>query len=70
MIATDLSKQQALDNDLRAIQHIILLEIQIAYKKQQYLPFLKKQRKLFFRRNCNNAVNKVKRNTKFDFRLI
>ena len=45
MLAIDLSNQQALDSDPRAIQQIILQQIQIEMKIQEYISFLKKQKK-------------------------
>ena len=47
MIALDLSKQQALDADPKAIQQIILKQIQIEQEIQDFISFLKKQKKLF-----------------------
>ena len=46
MIAIDLSKQQQLDAEPTAIQHIILLQICIEQKIQQCFSLLKKQKKL------------------------
>ena len=47
MIAIDLSKQQALDADPKAIQQLILQQIQIEQEIQDFISFLKKQKKLF-----------------------
>ena len=47
MIAIDLSKQQAVDADPKAIQEINLQQIQIEQKEQDSVSFLKKQNKLF-----------------------
>ena len=47
MIAIDLSKQQAVDADPKAIQKLILQQIQIEQKEQDSVSFLKKQNKLF-----------------------
>ena len=46
MISIDLSKQQALDGDPRAILQIILLQIYIDYEIEQCFSLLKKQEKL------------------------
>ena len=46
MISIDLSKQQALDGDPRAILQIILLQIYIDYEIEQCFSLLKKQKKL------------------------
>ena len=42
MIVVDLSKQQALDADPKAIQQIILLQIYIEQETQESILFLKK----------------------------
>ena len=42
MIAVDLSKQQVLDADPKAIQQIILLQIYIEQETQESILFLKK----------------------------
>ena len=47
MIAKDLSKQQALDADPRAIQQINFTTIQIEMEIQKCFLFSKKQKKLF-----------------------
>ena len=47
MIAVDLSKQQALDADPRAIQQINFTEVLIEQEIQGFTLFLKKQKKLF-----------------------
>ena len=47
MIADDLSKQQALHADPKAIQQLILQQIQIEQKEQGSISFLKRQKKLF-----------------------
>ena len=49
MIAIDLSKQQALDADPKAIQQLTLKEIQLKKEIniQQYFSLLKKQKKPF-----------------------
>ena len=46
MISKDLSKQQALDGDPRAILQIILLKIYVDYEIEQCFSLLKKQKKL------------------------
>ena len=46
MISIDLSKQQALDGDPKAILQIILLQIYIDYEIEQCFSLLKKQKKL------------------------
>ena len=46
MIAIDLSKQQTLDVDPRAIHKLILQQIQIGQKIQDFISLLKKQKKL------------------------
>ena len=46
MIAIDLSKQQPLDTDPKAIQEINLLQIHMKLEIQQCFPLLKKQKKL------------------------
>ena len=46
MISIDLSKQQALDGDPRAILQIILLQIYVDYEIEQCFSLLKKQKKL------------------------
>ena len=48
MISIDLSKQQALDGDPRAILQIILLQIYVDYEIEQCFSLLKKQKKLYF----------------------
>ena len=48
MIAIDLSKQQALDADPRAIRQLILQQIQIKKETQHCSLLLKKQKKLFW----------------------
>ena len=62
MIATDSSKQQALDADPKAIQQVNftgLLEIEM--QVQQYFPLLKKQKKPFYFRfftgNLESVIN-------------
>ena len=47
MIAIDLSKQQALDADPKAIQKLILQQIQIEWEIQEYISFFKNQKKLY-----------------------
>ena len=47
MIAIDLSKQEALDADSKAIQKLILQQIQIEQEIQDFISILKKQKKLF-----------------------
>ena len=47
MIAVDLSKQQALDADPRAIQTLISLQIWIELEIQEFTLFSQKQKKLF-----------------------
>ena len=42
MIVVDLSKQQVLDTDPKAIQQIILLQIYIEQETQESILFLKK----------------------------
>ena len=46
MISIDLSKQQALDGDPRAILQIILLQIYIDYEIEHSFSLLKEQKKL------------------------
>ena len=46
MISIDLSKQQALDGDPRAILQIILLQIYVDYEIEQCFSLLEKQKKL------------------------
>ena len=56
MIAVDLSKQQALDDDPKAIQH----QTQIEMKTRDSISFLKKEKKLllnFHTRNCKSSIN-------------
>ena len=56
MIAVDLSKQQALDDDPKAIQH----QTQVEMKTRGSISFLKKEKKLllnFHTRNCKKFVN-------------
>ena len=48
MIEIDLSKQQAVDTDPRAIQQINFTAIQTEQKIQQYFSLLKKQKKQFY----------------------
>ena len=47
MIVVELSKQQALDADPKSIQQIILQQTQIKHEIQEFILFLKKQKKLF-----------------------
>ena len=47
MIAIDLSKQQALEGDPKAIQQFFLLEIWIEQDKKHCFLLLKKQKKQF-----------------------
>ena len=48
MIAVDLSKQQTLNADPKAMQQLILLGILIEQQVQQCFSLLKKQEKLFY----------------------
>ena len=47
MIVVDLTKQQVLDADPRAIQKLILQQIYTEQATQESISFLKKQKKLF-----------------------
>ena len=48
MIAIDLSKQQALDADPRAIQQINFKQIQIEVEIRDFISFMKKEKELFW----------------------
>ena len=48
MIAIDLSKQQALDADPRAIQQIDFKQIQIEVEIRDFISFMKKEKELFW----------------------
>ena len=62
MIAIYLSKQQALDTDPRAIQHISFTANYIKEEKQQYFSLLEKKKSCLrlFIRSCKRFVNVLK----------
>ena len=47
MIAVDLNKQQVLDTNPKQFNKLILEQIQIEQEIQDFISFLKKQKKLF-----------------------
>ena len=73
MIASDLSKQQALDADPKAIQQINFTGKLDRVANTTMFFILEEAKRIFFwflTSNCKSVVSKIKHNTKFGFDLI
>ena len=73
MIASDLSKQQALDADPKAIQQINFTGKLDRVANTTMFFILEEAKRNFFwflTSNCKSVVSKIKHNTKFGFDLI